>query len=370
VLYNTFDLCGNGAAQGIIVEGHHWLIDGNTFSRLEDGIALYGDHHVVRNNHFGPLSVADVGAAVHPDAMESSCAGDYPLVRMLWENNVVQSWGPDDSNAHTFLMRDTQNCGQSDNVVRFSVTVNTGSYWNVLSDNVKNFRAYNNSISHTQQALGAKDYEDVGPGTNSTGTKFINNIIADTTKVSGDGFCYWMDASSLPGFVANHNLCWVTGQASWQVPISGYSPSDLFNKDPKFVDPLADLHLQAGSPAIQAGGPLSVVANTDSGSGTSLAVTDAGFFQDGYGIPTVQADWIRVGPTAAVQIASIDYNTNTITLATPISRSPGDPVYLYKDSTGRQVLLGSAPDIGAYQFTGGGGGDPQAPSAPKGLRVR
>src|ERR1019366_1182658 len=77
-------------------------------------------------------------------------------------------------------------------------------------------------------------------------------------------------------------------------------------------------------------------------------VNDAGFFQNGYGIPGVQPDWIRVGATTTAQIVSINYNTNALTLANPISRSPGDPVYLYKDSAGRQVLYGNVPDIGAY----------------------
>jgi hypothetical protein len=79
-----------------------------------------------------------------------------------------------------------------------------------------------------------------------------------------------------------------------------------------------------------------------------LIVNDAGFFQDGAGV--VNADWIRVGARAIAQISTVDYASNTITLTEAISRSPGDPVYLYKDSNGRIVLFGSAPDIGAYQY--------------------
>ena len=90
------------------------------------------------------------------------------------------------------------------------------------------------------------------------------------------------------------------------------------------------------------------MAAGDSGSGTSLVVNDAAFFSDGYGLTGVQPDWIRVGASTTVQIASINYDTNIITLANSINRSVGDPVYLYKDSDGTVVLTDSLPNIGAY----------------------
>jgi hypothetical protein len=132
---------------------------------------------------------------------------------------------------------------------------------------------------------------------------------------------------------------------------------NIVNRDPLFIDPTANLHLQPGSPAGGAGTYLTTVAVGDSGSGTSLIVNDAGFFQDGSG--TVNADWIRVGAANTVQISSIDYSTNTITLTSGISRSAGDPVYLYKDSNGRIVLFGTAPDMGAYPY----GPEPPPPTA-------
>lgn len=350
---NILDLCGDGTQQGIYVEGNHWLIDGNTFSRLEDGIALYGDRHVIRNNHFGPLHVADVGPTVHPDALESSCAGDYPLTRMLFENNVILDWGPDDSNAHTLLLRDTNSCGQSDQIIRFNATLNTGSYWISNDTNSLNERIYNNSVSNTQVALSPKDFVDSPAFTNgSTGGKVINNILTNMTRVGSADYCYYQDSSSLTGFIEHHNLCFNTGwSGAWQTPLSGKAASDIYNSDPTFVAPLTDLHLIAGSPAIGTGGQLTTVAGGDSGSGTSLVVVDAGFFQDGYGITNVQADWIRVGASSTAQISSINYATNTITLVSGITRSSGDNVFLYKNSNGTVVLNGSAPDMGAYQFS-------------------
>jgi hypothetical protein len=116
--------------------------------------------------------------------------------------------------------------------------------------------------------------------------------------------------------------------------------------------------LLPGSPAVAAGTYLTTVANSDSGSGTSLLVNDAGFFQDGSGIPGVNSDCIAVKAVAShVCITAVNYQTKTLTLTGSITRSAGDPVWLYSDSTGRTVLIGIAPSIGATL-------DPASVSAP------
>lgn len=127
------------------------------------------------------------------------------------------------------------------------------------------------------------------------------------------------------------------------------APGMVIGSNPGFASPQTyDFQLQSGSPAVNAGVYLTKVASTDTGSGTSLIVDDAGFFQDGYGIPGVDPDCISVTKVSNhVCIVAVDYQTNTLTLASPISRSAGDPVWLYSDSTGRVVLLGSAANIGA-----------------------
>jgi hypothetical protein len=130
-----------------------------------------------------------------------------------------------------------------------------------------------------------------------------------------------------------------------------------------YADPLLasvatnDFHLQVGSPALNAGTYLTTVAAGDSGTGMALVVTDAGFFQDGMGISGVTADCIAVTSTTNhVCITAVNYQTNTLTLASSITRTAGDSVWLYSDSTGRQVLFGKAPNIGAF-----GSGSPPAP---------
>jgi hypothetical protein len=131
-----------------------------------------------------------------------------------------------------------------------------------------------------------------------------------------------------------------------------------------------NFNLQAGSPAIAAGTYLTTVASGDSGSGTSLVVTDASYFQDSYGLSnansTVYPDCISITTVSnhvCIAISGINYSANTITLQSGISRSVGDHIWLYSKSDGTQVLTGTAPDLGAYAY--GNGGTPPAP--PSGL---
>jgi len=88
-----------------------------------------------------------------------------------------------------------------------------------------------------------------------------------------------------------------------------------------------------------------------------LAVSDALYFQDGtWGSDLARGvslfpDWIAIGNVEnIVAIRSIDYESNTITLAAPKSWSDGAPIWLYRKSDGTVVLRGSAPDFGASEF--------------------
>lgn len=191
----------------------------------------------------------------------------------------------------------------------------------------------------------------------SSGGKIINNIFYNTTRPYGR--IYYVDESSMSGFEGRNNLAYESAcgaNCSWLDPINSETGAVL-SKNPQFLDTV-NFAIPAGSPAVDKGGPLTSVSSSDSGNGTQLSVNDAGMFQDGWA--GVEPDWIVVGSVGNVsRIVSINYDTNTITLATPLSRSVGAPVYLYKDSSGRQVLYGSAPDIGAYEYNNG-----QPPPAP------
>lgn len=150
------------------------------------------------------------------------------------------------------------------------------------------------------------------------------------------------------------------------------------NGDPKFsnaslTDPtnaaLPNLGLQASSPAIDGGTHLTQANGTGTDS-TTLVADDAFYFQDGtWGSDLARGvtffpDWIAIGTvTNVVQISSINYAANTITLASPMTWADRAPIWLYKKSDGATVLVGAGPDFGASEFGASG------PAAPTGVRI-
>lgn len=134
--------------------------------------------------------------------------------------------------------------------------------------------------------------------------------------------------------------------------------------DPLFVDwnvadldpdnPTAhDFTLTSSSPAINAGSFLTTITSA-TGSGTSFVVGDAGFFTDGEGI--YAGDSVQVqGQTTPVTVTDVNYVTQTITVGSSLSWTNGNGLAL--------TYSGSAPDQGAFEFTGPSVGNIQFASA-------
>jgi hypothetical protein len=111
--------------------------------------------------------------------------------------------------------------------------------------------------------------------------------------------------------------------------------------DPGFADASAgNFNLRPESSQIDAG---SFVAKaSQSGTGTELAVDDAKWFYDGFRIDGEAGDHIRIeGQSAAVPVTAIDYESNTLTLASSASWRRGDGVH--------PAFAGDAPDMGAFE---------------------
>ncbi|MBN2582991.1 MAG: right-handed parallel beta-helix repeat-containing protein, partial [Planctomycetes bacterium] len=105
--------------------------------------------------------------------------------------------------------------------------------------------------------------------------------------------------------------------------------------DPLLTDPAAgDYALRKGSPCIDAAQGLTTAIGA--GEGTELHVADALYFCDGNGL--IEPDVIRIGDTAAVAIAAVDYEAKVITLAQRRSWKDGAAVNL--------DYAGAAPDVG------------------------
>jgi hypothetical protein len=284
----------------------------------------------------------------HLDGVQTWCdsARKLPVKYNLVENNNMKNVAG--GNAHWFVLQDEGAvCDMSDFILRYNIGNNVGSGFLISDDEVDHVKAYHNTINEHGAAFSPKGWTVLGIYGGSDYGAIINNIIKDSVRNGGEG--YYAQST---GFQGHNNLGYLTecgASCTWSNPIANEA-GFVKNKDPLLN---SDLGLKAGSPAIDAGGPLTSIAAADSGSGTILIVNDAHMFQDGWA--GVQPDWISVGSaTNAAQIASIDYATNAITLAGSIPRNDNDPVYLYKDSDGTRVLYGNAPDIGAFEFVPGG----------------
>jgi hypothetical protein len=341
----------------VYVYGDRNRFENNTiFNGSGDCFDLGGANLVVRGNYCHDMDGSLSGE--HIDFIQVIGGGTSPTVSFsLIENNTNQNCLNDGGNCHGLIILRTGSGPVADtNIIRFNYAQNIdGDCINFggIGDDVPNNSAYNNTCASGHLASYNLSFDSVQG--NTPNTTVLNNI-AYNVQAGGQ---YPFGANS-----ENGNLVFTTGYTgSWSSPYSGEATyAALHNKNPLFLNFPADGTLLASSPAIGAGVALTTVAAGDSGSGNTLIVNNAHVFQPGWA--GAQADWIRVGPTTTsptIQIASINYNTNTITLVSAISRSVGSPVYLYKNSKGTVVLNNNNPDVGAYQFGTQAQGPPPNP---------
>jgi len=184
------------------------------------------------------------------------------------------------------------------------------------------------------------------------------------------GICIWSyrKYDDWPRDVIIRNNIVYGNSNEWRVGSDNILPQitykNNFSRNPGFMNPdlthktslvLPDLRLRPGSPCIDAGAPLTQADGAGSLS-TKLVVDDAWVFQDGtWGSALTRGithfpDWIAIGKVSnVVEISSIDYAKRAVTLATPTTWADHAKIWLFRDSGGRRVLAGSAPDIGAHE---------------------
>ena len=190
-----------------------------------------------------------------------------------------------------------------------------------------------------------------------------NNLFANNDP-GGDGLQLGLGPNIAPDNVFSHNLFYggkpnvPTIRYGWPAPVAERPQSQLRTPaeaarqcpeqfvgnrdgDPRFVNvDRDDYRLAAGSPAREAGAPLT--RTREAGHGTVLPVLDARCFYDGFGIPDEAGDLLFVGSRKQVaRVLKADAQTQTLTLDRPLTWATGDAVAL--------PYTGSAPDLGAYE---------------------
>ena len=370
----VFGRCSTGSDDGVVLEvgTEESNTDTTSFNLIDNCTMYHGGHHVlgmnsryntVRNSHFYNNAWCSYSGKNYGNRSVFIVGAIDPAfgIRNLFEGNRVGYSDPPvdqpGDGASVFDLAGNRNIVRYNDIFRASaggLSFGCGSAYPVAPS--YNYVYNNNMYDNGQSDLGEESgvvFNDWGhPGT-MQGNVFKNNIIySNGNPVSAFEF----HGSSRSNQTIVNNM--EESVDPKYTDASGTDPASTAN--PKFA-------LLSDSPAINAGGALTTVSAADTGTGTSLILTDASYFQDGTWAPpgTIQADWIAVGTvTNVIQIAAVNYSINTITLVNAIQRKDGDPVWLYKKSDGVRVLYGSAPDAGAHEFV-----PAVAPEAPKNLRI-
>ena len=237
-------------------------------------------------------------------------------------------------------------------------------YNNTILNNRRTYAGPNQSVCITDGCSRKPGFPGIyGPGKNAV---IINNILGDNglavsrclnPKWHIDHNCYYW---SIPK--AFKGLAHYLGKRNWHAytlegwqqhlkqsnkvtgkdehSIIGTNPNAIFKRvgsAPYGNHKQFDFDLAPQSPAINAGCPLTHAVQN--GSGSTLIVKDARFFFDGYGV--TKGDFIAVGTNRPVRIKQVNYITNELRLAKPISWEIGDHV--------SKPFAGTAPDIGARE---------------------
>jgi hypothetical protein len=374
------------------IEGSHVLVEGNDMSHYTLGLFMNTQYGVFRSNNMHDQHETEAGGNSHTDFWFSNPGvATYPVKFNVIESNYqYNTFGPDAKGILAQNASGTQSC--CDHIIeRFNTASRLGGGFNSVNQPDLTWpyvKVYNNTLVDVSLDASVSLQGDIDNVENSTNAAMLNQLYYLTGPVNLTGFNMYAcaNAGTNPPASANctngYSLSYCSGIICSTVYGHTYEVGTWLGEshdqiaDPLFVKYVSqgslsnDYHLQAGSPAIAAGTSLTTVASGDSGSGTSLVVADASFFQDGYGLSnpysTVQGDCVAVTTvTNHVCVTSVNYATNTLTLASSITRSSGDSVWLYSKSDGVQVLTGSAPDLGAYPYGSGGSTHPPAP--PSGL---
>ncbi len=377
--YANGDNLGNNIFINNGAEGGYNLIQGNTFAHGANGdVFITSSYNVVRNNVFTNPWQKGLNIQWMTGPGDEPAGTEWPAIGNIAEYNQFNGNGHSEYGHGGYAYTDAA----VDTIFRYN-TIRNGDYFGInLSTfgdyvfNARNNHYYNNTIVNN----GLLRREWLGSGffatNNGAGWELRNHVVKNNIlwgNIPGAGnnpYQLGLDisgATNTPpyaGFTIAGNLienqrpisCYPT---SGDCPfiIVGSSPntgnaSTLNSLTPQFFGNIEgnpqfvqyntaanqfDLHLTAGSAAIDTG--VALTTTTSTGNGVIVPVADSYYFHNGYGI--TNPDVITVGGET-VTIVSINRTTNEIMVDRPIAWTAGAAVNL--------PFSGSGPDIGAFEF--------------------
>lgn len=360
-------------------DAHHNVLEGNTIGTVtHSAIYAYGPEthtNVIRNNavdnpHHTALSIWSAGVD-HPDGASYLVEGNHLSASGNTTNpdglaGSALQWG-----AQELIIRHnvlTQGGSQPDGSPQIGGLVGGSGFSYGNPYEAVRSRLYNNTIvDNVGPGIAMYDYGSDEP---MGGNVFANNIVHDSHYGSvTHPVEYWVKpaTTSTDRYIANTfgNPGGSSGDSFFHSDLDGPVDFDtaLGLTYPIDLSPwggFTNRYLDAGpdDPAhIDAGAPLTTVAATDTGSGTTLVVDDSRFFfGEAAEFPAwmgVRPDRVAVGSSIAdaqtARVLATDDATGTITLDQAITRQPGDSVWLWTNSSDEPMVLGSAPDRGAAE---------------------
>ena len=328
---NTFGDCNHNIM--FIDFGDHTIIRGNAFqNQYHTGLNLNDDGpNLIENNYFYDQGKY-TGSAPIPDKPDMR---NNPGIQLNGTYNIIRKNTFDNNGSgisqSTYASANTE---ASYNRV-YNNTMNKGItplYGEAVDANYMVNNTYkNNTFTNPEASSYPGDsypepfnlnYRD----NNGTGNRFYNNCSYGQNVHRYRNYTPYTFAEIISQFPTNF-------------------PSGNITTDPKYTNVSnRDFTLQSDSSLIDAGTFLTIITSPTVNSQTSFTVDDAGYFYDGWGMPGEAGDIIKTENGQVTTIQSINYDTNTITVSPAINIIKNEGIALN--------YSGSAPDIGAFEFTG------------------
>jgi hypothetical protein len=217
---------------GLGITGYDWLVEENEVDRLfnygggdDDYSRFFGNNHIIRWNHFHGTLFNEIGSA-HVDCFQTFDNNGEFVNNVTIEGNLCSEF-------HQGFMGEGSYYHNITHITFKNNVFMHGLAWGLCVVDIAYLTAINNTFVDIA-------YHGIGLRGASPNGVVRNNIFSDMET------SYWFDdASSIDG---DYNLVYHAQEPGQP------GPHDQVGADPLFVDPAHDdYHLQASSPAVDAG---------------------------------------------------------------------------------------------------------------------